>query len=260
MFHGNHNSRLFLFVKLLIHKVVDPVTLALIKCFATDELVITVMIAKMFAFIFIFVSLQFFSRCEGRTNHCPRNMVEVPCKPGTGKRVYNTGQGRTWDPRFEITFNNNDGFDCMPCCSISGTSLIHCPTLRSVATRENGNQFAASTDQVESLVNDTQSLSNRVEASSNHCQRSKVNIRCREGRGRRVYNTGSPSIWDPQYEKEILVDDGWRCQPCCQDKQTSLQHCSELDGESGWTTSQSKDLSESIKDTNPGGWDEEITG
>merc|ERR1712236_90026 len=97
---------------------------------------IPMMIVQLFRYISVIASLQCISSCKTRNMDCPRKMVEITCKPRTGMRVYNTGPNSTWDPRYEETVNNTDGFDCFLCCSMPGTSLIHCPIVRELLTNE----------------------------------------------------------------------------------------------------------------------------
>ena len=62
----------------------------------------------------------------GNLQHCRRAAVQVNCVEGRGERVYNTGQGNFWDPRYEERLNQNDGWNCTPCCPQAGTSLPIC--------------------------------------------------------------------------------------------------------------------------------------
>merc|ERR1711872_503999 len=88
-------------------------------------------VAKMSSYILIAISFLCMSCTHARSPHCPRDQVETPCKPGTGMRVYNDNAwGQFWDPSLEVTVNNNDGWDCVPCCSLRGTTLIHCSKLQ----------------------------------------------------------------------------------------------------------------------------------
>ena len=67
---------------------------------------------------------------SGPIAHCPINLQKFKCRPGSGERIFNTGNSdaRVWNPDDEVSVGGDGGWECLPCCIRPGYSIDQCPS------------------------------------------------------------------------------------------------------------------------------------